>query len=245
MTQKGINDDQNRRDVLQATNSAPDKQATPQRRGLLKGLAATTVGLLGFSGSGSATPNPEWEADAKAAARPYRSENVVRGALAAQGADHLHALAKDGYIDSPAVSDLPLTLHRGPDAYWNADEGVLVIATVKDGDPAIKIQVKQQVDNNHRLVLIVHPNAGESSAMLVDNVTGETQTLGVDSTGSSLSTTATDCCYDWSDWYCGYGCSPYDNCTCVSYRSCEQIAENDCPCETGDSCGGCAGDEVC
>lgn len=217
------------------------------RRGFLGSVGAAAVGgvlaVLGGSGSSSAS-SPSGQSPPVSGA--YTSPDAVRNAIARHAGDAVAALANDGYVAEASVSEFPTgEIHSTVSSYGRADRGVVVVTTTGERGPGVKIQVKRPLPDGRTLVLIVDP-VGSSSAIVVHDTDDAGTALAVTTDDDGVRTTQS-CDCDWN-YFCGYGCSPFDNCTCVRYRVTEYTScLSSChTCEILDeSCSGCAGDEAC
>jgi hypothetical protein len=245
MPSDGISDDgdePSKRTALEMADSSMTESQSENRRGLLRGVAAATAGLLGFTGSSAAADDPPWRNELVAAAREYGTVADVQRAVSQHAMDLLRGLANDGHIEQADVSALPLTMHRTTKAYVDSSQGVGVFATVSGGETKVKIQIKWQLGDGRRLVLIIEPGTGTSIANLTDETSEDVTVLTADSSAGTNSVSTADCCYDW-ERVCGHNCNPYDNCSCVDYYYCENIAYTPCSCEVIDyECGDCGGE---
>lgn len=221
----------NRREILDSLSHKDSK-----RRGFLKGVFSTFIAVTGFSSSSTAEGINRDEL--LTAARTYYSEEAIRDEIREHADGLLDELAKRGYLDQPAVNELPVGSLLSAEAYANAAEGAMVFAIQSDERPAPRIELTKRLSKKQKLIIVVRPE--EERAYAIVKPTDQAPTFG-DAAGETITTQDDDCpgCYD-IDCSCYVGCSPYDNCTC--YTVCQTNC--DC-CYTDGSCYGCDDEYSC
>lgn len=225
-----------KRSALRNASPHTNHLNSPGRRSVIRRIGAATAGILGISGTTAATDEPAWADAAVAAAREYNSESAIRSLVAEHASDLLEGLANEGYLSTPNPSALPLSIHESAESYANHAQGVGIFASYVDDALGVKVQIKQPLSNNKRLVLHIDPYTGRSSASVTDDSTGKTAFLTVASSNGDHNVDSGDCCYRWEQ-YCGYWCDAGGICGCVDYQVCAEPAYRPCECEVTGTAG--------
>lgn len=218
-----------RQEVLTHVEDAgiPVDQKPSSRRGFLGGaFGAVGAGLasaIGLAGTSGATRDRE---QAVEAARRYSSKEKVHRAIATQTRDLRVALRERGFLDSSAVGELlePELLSLG--AYLDADEGMVVAGTLREGTPTARIEITRQFPS-YELKVTVYPESGETAATVRSDSEAypDHQIIRGDGVSSDDVSTQQDChcdpyttCDAWYDsggqrWcVCVYHCDPGGDC---------------------------------
>lgn len=218
-------------------------ETSSERRGFLQkisGIFGITTATFGSTERTSALTPKEEEIGVKAV-REFADEAKRERTIRTYAADVLKALQKRGHLSRATVSELPIDrLHRTIESYGEASEGTLVVATVQDGRPKIKMQVKKQLVDRE-LVLIIEPQVGRSRAVL--RALGDEDSDRVISADEDASTQSDCICDSFNDCIsdlCGFHCC----CDCAKVNVRQFCSDSACDgCEVLDN--SCCGDYNC
>jgi hypothetical protein len=232
----------NKQEVLASirSDSSTETGSGTERRGFLRDtvsfVGSSVATLFGFS-SRSTAMSPREERVAKAAAETYTSSETIRGVIQSHAFDLLQYLAREGALKHGAVSTLPVEkVYTSIRSYVDADEGVIVHATAPDGQPNVKIQVKKDLPDGRKLVLVVNPKTGKSHARFESEdakraiaapVSDQTETHFAASSSEDATAQSCDRECESPDYRCGYSCT-YNSCGCVEYKVYDSCTDPDC-----------------
>lgn len=136
----------------------------PNRRNVLKGIAAGITAGTGLGAAGSASANPDvTHAEVREVASRYDDAAAARRAVAEHATDLLALLARDGVIDSPSVAQLGIDAVGGEPA--PEAEVVVAGAQVFRGTLTGDIHVARAFGDNW-VDLHVLPEGGRSYAIV-------------------------------------------------------------------------------
>ena len=116
------------------------------RRKLLRGAAGATSALfVGTNVTGSVAATDGLEAEIATLLDQYDSREALETAIKSHAGDLLQEISRQGYLNRPDVSMLPLGTRLSPAEFDENKAGVKMTAVVQDGKPTARIVVNYPI----------------------------------------------------------------------------------------------------
>jgi hypothetical protein len=200
-----------------------------ERRGFLRGIAASVTTALGLSQTASAQPPGITEAEAYEVTSELRSPEAVRNALSDQ-TELMETLYEEGYIDSPTAEAFEISSVSS----FQDDEMESTHVTVKEERGSAVAEIRHSIKTDEGVVTVgIWPDTGNSYAALSDgdesNLIHE-QIVGTSVNCSNECTEKGNCSYEQ------VRCCPTGRFSCPDYPGDDEPCYEykcDCVCKSG------------
>ena len=139
-------DDIGRADALRALSTGDDDDGG--RRGFLRGVAATALAAVGFTGTAAALDSNQ---ELRAVSARFDRDAVARATFERQSADLLGRLSKQGIVEEGTAAaiaeNLNVSAHRA-----GGDATARLGGSIEQGDSEIVVAVEPELDRSYAIV---------------------------------------------------------------------------------------------